>query len=160
SKMYQAGVVCSDCHEPHSGKLRASGNALCARCHNAATYDTERHRLHRPNQPGSECVQRHMPTRRYMGVDDRRDHRFGLPRPDLSLEIGVPNACTTACHQERRASNQWAKTAIERAFGSGRPKTFARALYAAQSVRAGGAALLVEVAADRSFAGIVRATAL
>jgi hypothetical protein len=32
SRMYHAGVTCSDCHEPHSAKLRASGNALCARC--------------------------------------------------------------------------------------------------------------------------------
>src|SRR6185436_5135828 len=33
SRMYRAGVTCSDCHEPHSLKLRADGNALCSRCH-------------------------------------------------------------------------------------------------------------------------------
>ncbi|MEM7433687.1 MAG: cytochrome c3 family protein, partial [Myxococcota bacterium] len=32
SKMYQAGVICSDCHEPHTAKLRAQGNELCTRC--------------------------------------------------------------------------------------------------------------------------------
>ena len=26
SKMYASGVTCSDCHNPHSGKLRAEGN--------------------------------------------------------------------------------------------------------------------------------------
>src|SRR5262249_1211337 len=33
SKMYQRGVRCTDCHDPHSAKLRAAGNALCVRCH-------------------------------------------------------------------------------------------------------------------------------
>ncbi|WP_423965961.1 cytochrome c3 family protein [Candidatus Binatus sp.] len=28
-------MTCSDCHEPHSSKLRADGNALCAHCHSA-----------------------------------------------------------------------------------------------------------------------------
>jgi predicted CXXCH cytochrome family protein len=39
SKMHQNGVTCMDCHEPHSQKLRAEGNALCTRCHNAAEFD-------------------------------------------------------------------------------------------------------------------------
>jgi tetratricopeptide (TPR) repeat protein len=34
-----------------------------------------------------------------MAVDDRRDHSFRVPRPDLSLRLGVPNACT-GCHLE------------------------------------------------------------
>ena len=33
SAMYHAGVTCSDCHDPHSLKLRVGGNALCTRCH-------------------------------------------------------------------------------------------------------------------------------
>ena len=33
SKMHAAGVTCSDCHDPHSGKPRAAGNAVCAQCH-------------------------------------------------------------------------------------------------------------------------------
>jgi len=167
SKMHAAGVVCSDCHEPHSGTLRASGNALCGRCHSGAVYDTPRHHLHRPRDPGSECVQCHMPSRTYMGVDERRDHRLGLPRPDLSLELDVPNACTSACHQSeprskagREAANEWAKRAIERNFGEERPKTFARSLHAARNVRLGGANQLLEVVGDKSFPAIVRATAL
>ena len=38
SKMYTAGVVCKDCHEPHSGKVYVDGNALCYRCHMAPAY--------------------------------------------------------------------------------------------------------------------------
>jgi predicted CXXCH cytochrome family protein len=33
SKMQQAGVVCANCHEPHSNQLRAEGNGVCAQCH-------------------------------------------------------------------------------------------------------------------------------
>jgi predicted CXXCH cytochrome family protein len=33
SRMHAAGVICSNCHDPHSAKLRAEGNALCAQCH-------------------------------------------------------------------------------------------------------------------------------
>jgi predicted CXXCH cytochrome family protein len=167
SKMHAAGVVCGDCHEAHSGVLRASGNALCVRCHSGNTYDTPRHHFHPPDTPGSECVQCHMPSRIYMGVDERRDHRFGLPRPDLSMELGVPNACTDACHRRvprasgvRRSVDEWAKGAIEQRFGTVRPKTFARALHAARNVRLGGANQLLEVAVDSSFPAIARATAL
>ena len=31
SKMFRNGVTCMDCHEPHTLKLRAEGNALCTR---------------------------------------------------------------------------------------------------------------------------------
>ena len=29
SRMFHEGVTCSDCHEPHSLKLRAVGNSVC-----------------------------------------------------------------------------------------------------------------------------------
>ncbi len=33
SRMYHTGVTCYDCHDPHTAKLRAEGNALCGQCH-------------------------------------------------------------------------------------------------------------------------------
>src|SRR6185436_12599573 len=59
SKMYQRGVRCSDCHDPHSTTLRAEGNALCMRCHQprrdprfptlaAKEYDAPSHHHHAP----------------------------------------------------------------------------------------------------------------
>ena len=33
SKMYGKGVRCTDCHNPHSLKLKFEGNRLCAQCH-------------------------------------------------------------------------------------------------------------------------------
>ncbi|MCY3810687.1 MAG: multiheme c-type cytochrome [Gammaproteobacteria bacterium] len=105
SRMHARGVTCSDCHDPHSGAPFAEGNAVCARCHQPSVYDVAAHHRHRPGEPGSACVDCHMPARTYMGVDDRRDHAFTIPRPALSAELGVPNACT-GCHAER--SIAWA----------------------------------------------------
>ena len=47
-----------------------------------------------------------MPATPYMMVDLRRDHSMKIPRPDRSLTLGVPNACT-GCHLDReRAPEQ------------------------------------------------------
>jgi predicted CXXCH cytochrome family protein len=105
SRMHAAGVVCSNCHEPHSGALRAPGNALCSQCHAATFYDQASHHHHAAGAPGSACVDCHMPARTYMVVDDRRDHSFRIPEPRLTLELGVPNACNQ-CHEDREP--QWA----------------------------------------------------
>lgn len=110
SRMHRAGVVCSNCHEPHSNALRAPGNGVCAQCHRAETYDTPAHHRHAEGS-GSQCVNCHMPARSYLGVDDRRDHSMRIPRPDLSLVLGTPDACTT-CHGDRDAG--WALAALRR----------------------------------------------
>jgi Tfp pilus assembly protein PilF len=99
SRMYHNGVKCTDCHDPHSLKLKHTGNDVCTSCHQhpAGKYDTELHHHHRPGQPGSFCVDCHMPETIYMMCDPRRDHSFRVPRPDLSVSFGTPNACT-GCH--------------------------------------------------------------
>jgi Flp pilus assembly protein TadD len=77
SRMYAAGVTCSDCHEPHSAQLRAGANPndICATCHLADRFATVEH-----SETGiGDCVTCHMPATTYMGVDDRRDHSFRLP---------------------------------------------------------------------------------
>ena len=99
SKMFHADVKCSDCHDPHSLKLKHSGNQVCTSCHQhpAGKYDTIAHHFHKPGEPGSQCVDCHMPVTVYMECDPRRDHSFRVPRPDHSLMFGTTNACT-ACH--------------------------------------------------------------
>ena len=87
SKMYAKGVTCSDCHNPHSGKLRAEGNQVCAGCHLASKYDTASHHHHKTGGAGAACVGCHMPTTTYMVVDPRHDHSLRVPRPDLSRKI-------------------------------------------------------------------------
>ena len=99
SKMFHNGIRCSDCHDPHSAKLKHNANQVCTSCHQhpAGKYDSPAHHRHAVGSKGSLCVECHMPSTTYMAVDARRDHSFRIPRPDLSLKYGTPNACT-ACH--------------------------------------------------------------
>jgi predicted CXXCH cytochrome family protein len=157
SKMHAAGVVCSDCHDGHSTDLRAEGNALCTRCHQADAFDGPQHHFHEPGSPGSLCTDCHMPQRTYMVIDDRADHRFGLPRPALAASIGAPDACTS-CHSKKSA--QWAEAHIDENFETRAPEPFANALHAARAQQPEGEPGLVELVATGTAPAIVRATAL
>ncbi len=99
SKMYHKGIRCTDCHDPHSARLKHTGNQVCTSCHQhpVAKYDSVSHHFHAPGTAGAQCVNCHMPSTTYMEVDARRDHSLRIPRPDLSRKIAVPNACT-GCH--------------------------------------------------------------
>lgn len=101
SKMYHKGIRCTDCHDPHTTKLKHEGNKLCTSCHQhpAGKYDSYAHHRHKPGSKGASCVECHMPETTYMTVDSRRDHSLRVPRPDLSVALGTPNACTR-CHLE------------------------------------------------------------
>jgi tetratricopeptide (TPR) repeat protein len=105
SRMYRAGVTCSDCHNPHSAELVTGDDPdnVCAQCHLVEKFASTGHHRHEPGQVA--CVDCHMPARVYMGVDARRDHSIRVPRPDLSLVSDAPNACT-GCHADQ--SNEWA----------------------------------------------------
>ena len=87
SKMFAAGVTCSDCHEPHSAKLRASGDGVCLQCHAPDKYAAAAHHRHEGVSPPLGCASCHMPARTYMVVDRRHDHSFRIPRPDLSVTL-------------------------------------------------------------------------
>jgi tetratricopeptide (TPR) repeat protein len=79
SKMYQAGVTCSDCHNPHSGELKTGpdSNDVCAQCHLPSVFANADH--HGESSNSTQCVDCHMTSRTYMGNDDRRDHFFRIP---------------------------------------------------------------------------------
>ncbi len=111
SKMYERGVTCTNCHEPHTGKLLLVGNSLCSQCHQADEFDTPSHYFHASESAGSQCVECHMPQRIYMQVDARRDHRFGIPDPAASMGSDIPNACNS-CHKGTSAA--WAVKNIEK----------------------------------------------
>ena len=102
SKMFHRGIKCSDCHDPHSTKVKFTDNQLCTSCHQhpAGQYDTVAHHRHQPGSKGSLCVECHMPATTYMDIDPRRDHSLRVPRPDLSVKHSTPNACT-ACHLDK-----------------------------------------------------------
>ena len=157
--MYAKGVACSNCHDPHSLKLRAEGNSLCASCHLPARYDNPAHHHHEPDSPGSACVTCHMPTRTYMVIDDRHDHSFRVPRPRLSAQLGAPDACT-GCHEDQ--SSQWAAKAVAAWYGDGRAAEphFGQALHAGRRRLAGAESLLAALADDPGQPAIVRASSL
>ena len=159
SRMYAKGVTCSDCHDPHTGKTRAQGNALCESCHTPAVYDTAAHHMHKQDSAGSQCVACHMPSKNYMVINARPDHSIRVPRPDLTVQYGVPNACAQ-CHADKGA--QWAADAIAKAHGPERKgyQHFVDALDAARRGKPGAASLLTRLAADASSPTIARATAV
>jgi predicted CXXCH cytochrome family protein len=161
SKMYANRVQCSDCHDPHSLKLKFTGNQLCAQCHVPARYDTPTHHHHPLGSAGAQCVECHMPSRRYMVIDARRDHSFRVPRPDLSVELGTPNACND-CHARADETFQWAADAVRKWYGDRRPDDphWAPAIAAARAAKPEGADLLIDVVDRKSTPAIVRATAL
>jgi Flp pilus assembly protein TadD len=159
SRMHAAGVTCSNCHDPHSLKLRAEGNALCAQCHLPERFDVAAHHHHQPGSAGAQCVDCHMPTKTYMVVDARRDHSIRVPRPDLSVALGTPNACTQ-CHAGRSA--EWAAQAVAEWYPHGRQTMphYATALHAGRTGAADAEQQLDRLILDRSQPAIVRASAL
>jgi predicted CXXCH cytochrome family protein len=159
SKMYANGVTCSDCHNPHSGKLRAEGNVLCASCHQPSKYDTAAHHHHKPASAGAACVTCHMPTTTYMVVDPRHDHSLRVPRPDLSVQLGTPNACN-GCHANRDA--RWAATQVKQWYGHDPQgyQRFAPAFFAVNAHAVDATSQLRALAADARHPAIARATAL
>ncbi len=160
SRMFRAGVACSDCHDPHALALRKPGNALCGQCHLPAKFDVPAHHHHPEGSEAARCVSCHMPARTYMVVDPRRDHSFRVPRPDLSAEIGTPNACT-GCHGDR--SPRWAAGKIGAWYGppsNARRPAFAAAIDAGRRGRVSAEKDLAALAIDPEQPGIARATAL
>jgi Flp pilus assembly protein TadD len=159
SRMYHEGVTCSDCHEPHGLKLRADGNSICLQCHFAPKYNSSKHHFHQMGSAGAQCVECHMPTRTYMLVDPRRDHSLRVPRPDLSVKLGVPNACTN-CHTDKSA--QWASESVDKWYGRVTHgfQRFADVIDAGETGAPGAPQSLAGLVNDHEQPSIARATAL
>ncbi|WP_110076933.1 MULTISPECIES: tetratricopeptide repeat protein [Pseudidiomarina] len=159
SRMHQAGVTCSDCHNPHSGELRAPANAVCSQCHNPAgtpkliadtprtidfnklqgqAFATPAHHFHPADSAGAQCVNCHMPGRVYMGNDLRHDHSFSSPNPAQALALEHSDACL-GCHQDKPAAEMVA--AFARWYPDAEPRDggYAQALYRAREGLPGAA---------------------
>ena len=159
SKMFAAGVTCSNCHDPHSGKQRIAGDGICLQCHASEVYAGTKHSHHQQADTAPNCISCHMPARTYMVIDTRHDHSLRVPRPDLSVKHGTPNACND-CHTDKAA--QWAADAVDRWFGPGRKgfQTYTDAFAAASADRADARQLLASVAGDLNASNVARANAL
>ncbi len=159
SRMFEQGVTCSDCHEPHSLKLRAPGNAVCAQCHAPEKFDSPAHHHHPVGSKGAECAACHMPTETYMVIDPRHDHSMRIPRPDLSVKLGTPNACNK-CHTDKKP--EWAAQAVQAWYPNplaGHQK-FAEAFAVSASGGTGATDKLIALVEDQGQPAIARASAL
>jgi tetratricopeptide (TPR) repeat protein len=175
SKMYRRNVRCSDCHDVHSIKKVKEGNGLCLQCHRANIYNTKTHHFHKQEgekgEPiksangkvlfdvgtGAECVRCHMPERPYMVIDYRADHSLRLPRPDLSIKLGTPNACNR-CHIDK--TDQWSDEYITKWYGPGRRAHYGTIIDEGRKRSTHAHKDLIKLAADPLYPVIVRSTAL
>ncbi len=162
SMMHRKGVRCTNCHDPHTTRLKFKGNRLCTQCHVPAKYDTPSHHHHKVESKGALCVECHMPDKKFMVVDPRRDHSLRVPRPDLTVSIGTPNACNQ-CHKKEKETAQWASNAVEKWYGTKRRETrhYGEIIADGRSRIPHAESELIALAKDRKNAGsIVRATAI
>ena len=167
SKMYQSGVVCSNCHDPHSAKLTLPEEEVCLQCHLESNYATPSHHHHQTSGSGAQCVNCHMPATTYMQIDDRRDHRWHIPNPAMSEALDTPDVCLS-CHQDK--DNTWSKTVTQSWIGNKTGATpdkndssspdFAPAFAAADQGYVQAVDNLSRIAMNPAFTGIIRASAL
>ncbi len=160
SKMHKKGVACSNCHEPHSAQLILPKETLCLQCHEAKTYNTKKHHHHAENSSGAQCVNCHMPETTYMQIDQRADHGWHIPRPDLALKLGTPDTCLT-CHNDK--DSQWSNQQANKWYPNstiGEQSDFATAFTLADINQPQASMELAKISQDKNYAGIVRASAL
>ena len=164
SKMYANDVRCDDCHDVHSLELHQEGNELCLQCHLGETFDRYEHHFHQhvvDGEPsdGALCVKCHMPEQVYMGNDWRTDHSIRVPRPDLTIQIGVPNSCSqSGCHDDQTV--EWSAEAFTRWYGESRKPHFGTVFVAARAGDPAARDGLLAIVDNDLYPAIVRATAV
>jgi tetratricopeptide (TPR) repeat protein len=174
SKMYMKDVRCGDCHDPHSLKRKFEGNGVCTQCHRPDEYDTYDHHLHKKkgetgtsfinkrgeklgSGDGALCRDCHMPGRYYMGVDKRFDHSLRIPRPDLSVKLGTPNACTN-CHDDK--TDEWALQFVDKWYGEKKKPHYGTMLADAAAGKTGADSGLLRIINSNLYPEIIRATSI
>ena len=159
SRMYRKGVTCSDCHDPHTQQLRAPGAQVCLSCHAKEKYEGPAHDHHPAGTKQVDCVSCHMPRSTFMVIDSRHDHSFRVPRPEQTVQLGVPNTCNQ-CHREQ--TPQWAADQVAKWYGHA-PEGYQRyavALHDSELRIPGSQSRLIGLAGDTLQPAIARATAL
>ncbi|OYQ28913.1 hypothetical protein B7L09_02695 [Pseudomonas mandelii] len=173
SKMFDKGVRCSNCHNPHSTELKAPGNGVCLQCHTTAgktsvtgvdgkglqakNYDSIEHTRHTPGQPGSQCVDCHMPGKFYMGNDFRHDHSFSIPNPERAKKLGTPDACLT-CHQGKAGDKVTEQFKLWNTTTTAQAPRYDESLWLIRNGQPGAAQALYEQLQRSNLPAIQRAT--
>ena len=160
SKMAKNGVVCSNCHDPHTAKLTMPKESVCLQCHQAQHYAQKEHHQHQEGSTGAQCVSCHMPETTYMDIDKRRDHGWHKPSPALAKQFATPDTCLS-CHEDK--DSDWSSQYVNKWFNKEQAKPeepftpiFALADSGYQSI----AQHLSKIAQSHEYADIIRASAL
>ena len=114
-RMYQHGITCINCHDPHkltNTAKKPEGNDACMKCHSFGSIigphqvTLEQHTQHKADSKGSLCIECHMPkTAKHTEHSPLtvRSHRFAFTYPAQTKAYGMPaetNACF-ACHKDK-----------------------------------------------------------
>lgn len=114
-RMYQHGITCINCHDPHklsNTAQKPEGNDACMKCHALGSIigphqdSIEQHTHHKADSKGSLCIECHMPkTAKHTGKSPLsvRSHLFTFTYPAQTKAYKMPpetNACY-ACHKDK-----------------------------------------------------------
>jgi predicted CXXCH cytochrome family protein len=121
SVMYERGVTCFSCHDPHGSKnesiLRKPVNEVCSSCHSPNSPNgpraasIEEHTHHKPESTGSQCVACHMPRiEQTIANINVSSHTFHFVTPAQTDALRIPNACNV-CHMDKDTT--WASAALK-----------------------------------------------
>ncbi len=158
SKMAKNGIVCSNCHDPHTAKLTMPEETVCLQCHQEQHYSQKSHHQHQSHSTGAQCVNCHMPQTTYMEVDDRRDHGWHKPNPVLAQQVGTPDTCLS-CHEDK--DSNWSVSYVTQWFGKKQgEEPFAPIFALADSGYQKITPHLSKIAQSHQYAEIIRASAL
>ncbi|NNA42878.1 tetratricopeptide repeat protein [Pseudomonas lactis] len=175
SKMFEKGVRCSNCHNPHSNELKAPNNGVCLQCHNTAgktavegvdgkglqakNYDSIEHTRHAMGQPGSQCVDCHMPGKLYMGNDVRHDHSFSIPNPERAKKLDTQDACLT-CHEGKAGDKVTEQFKLWNTATGAQAQRYVDSLWLIRNGQPGAAQALYEQLQRSNLPSIQRSTLL
>ena len=121
SLMYERGVTCFSCHDPHGTQneamLRKPVNEICGSCHSPNSQNgphavsIEAHTHHKADSTGSQCVSCHMPKilPELPGGPFVATHTFHFVSPSQTDALQIPNACNN-CHKDK--DTKWAISAL------------------------------------------------
>ncbi len=98
-----------------------------------------------------------MPPVTYMQVDSRHDHSFRIPRPDLSIKFGTPNACSN-CHDDK--SPEWAAEVLRAKDKLPDENHWQKKFATIMSAQSGSRALIAEMGVDQTVPAIIRASVI
>jgi predicted CXXCH cytochrome family protein len=121
-------INCLTCHTMHGGDPKGQitdenrTNAPCLSCHQqfSETRALVVHTGHAGESVGSRCYNCHMPREIYGIMTFHPTHDITVPEPQLTADLGVPNACNQ-CHLDR--SVNWSVNEAKRIW----PQHFALA---------------------------------